>query len=497
MKLDTEICYEALLAHDVRFDGVFYVGVATTGIYCRTVCPARKPNRENCTFYPSAAAAERAGYRPCLRCRPELAPGNARIDSAGRLAAVAASRIEDGELTVRSLPELAATIGITDRHLRRVIREEFGVSPIELAQTQRLLLAKRLLTDTDLPITQVAFAAGFASVRRFNAQFQERYRLNPSNLRKSRPSKAITETTRPSDYSNEVPIDTLTCELAYRPPYDWDSLLEFLVGHGSRGVEGLVNSGGGGQYVRTVRLGEHRGWIAVAPVPKRDRLRVEVAATLAPALLPVLARVKRLFDLAADPGRIAAHLGDIAEAHPGLRVPGAFDGFELATRAILGQQVSVKGATTLAGRFASAFGEPIATPYAYLTHLAPTAERIARAETAEITAHGIITARANTLLALARAVAERRLCLEPGVDVEETVGKLQELPGVGPWTAQYIAMRALAWPDAFPHTDLGLYKALGETRPRRMLERAEAWRPWRSYATMHLWKSLEVKSEIK
>jgi AraC family transcriptional regulator, regulatory protein of adaptative response / DNA-3-methyladenine glycosylase II len=474
MELNPDNCYQALLAHDVRFDGVFYVGVATTGIYCRTVCPARTPRRDNCTFYPSAAAAERAGYRPCLRCRPELAPGNARIDSVTRLAAAAANRIEDGELTTKSLAALATEIGITDRHLRRVIHDEFGVSPIELVQTQRLLLAKRLLTDTNLPITEVAFASGFASLRRFNALFKERYRLNPTDLRKTRNLTA--------------PQETLTFALAYRPPLAWDALLNFLVGRASCGVEAME----GERYLRTVRSGKHQGWLAVAPVSGRHALKVEMSAALAPALLPTLARVKRLFDLAAEPQRIAVHLGPLAERHPGLRVPGAYDGFEMAVRAILGQQISVRAATTLAGRFAAAFGEPVSTPYPQLTHLAPTAERVASAVPADLTALGIIAARANSILALARAVAEGRVNLEPGIDVETTMARLRELPGIGEWTAQYIAMRALAWPDAFPHTDLGLYKALGETKPRRVLEIAESWRPWRSYAAMHLWKSLET-----
>lgn len=469
-----EICYQALLTHDARFDGVFYVGVATTGIYCRTVCTAKTPKRTSCTFYPSAAAAEMAGFRPCLRCRPELAPGNARIDSISRLAAAIANRIEDGALTEKSVRELAEEMGISDRHLRRVIEREFGVTPIELAQTQRLLLAKRLLTDTNLPITEIAFASGFSSLRRFNALFKTRYRLNPTDLRKER---GVT-----------VPQETLRCEVAYRPPFDWDSLLKFLTGRSSCGVE----STDGQRYLRTVALGKHRGWIAVKPSSGKNALSIEVSTSLTPALLPTLARVKRLFDLAAEPQQIAAHLGPLAEANPGLRIPGAFHGFEMAIRTVLGQQISVKAATTLAGRFATAFGEPIETPFTTLTHTAPTAERVASAKPEEIIALGIIATRANSLLALAHAVAEGRISLEPGCDVETTIARLKELPGIGEWTAQVIAMRGLSWPDAFPHTDLGLYKALNETNPKRMLERAEVWRPWRSYAVMHLWNSLET-----
>ncbi len=472
MIFDHDSCYKALQTRDPRFDGVFFVGVSTTKVYCRTVCTAKTPRRENCDFFPSAAAAEGKGFRPCLRCRPELAPGNARIDAVSRVAAVAVSRIEDGALTEHCMEDLASELGVSDRHLRRIIRSEFGVSPVELAQTQRLLLAKRLLTDTNLPIIDVAYASGFSSLRRFNALFKERYRLNPSQLRKTRAADALSE--------------TLYCEIAYRPPFDWQAIIEFLDGRTIRGVETVE----GNRYLRTVASGKHRGWIAVAPSKKRDSLGVELSASLAPALLPTLARVKYLFDLAAEPQHIAAHLGTLAAARPGLRVPGAFDGFEMAVRAILGQQISVKAATTLAGRFAAKFSAAITTPFADLTHLTPTAERIAEAQVDEIAALGIVPARADSILRLARAVVSKEITLAAGSDPEATMAALQQLPGIGQWTAQYIAMRALAWPDAFPHTDLGIRKALGENNPKRILEIAQAWQPWRAYAAMHLWKSL-------
>jgi AraC family transcriptional regulator of adaptative response / DNA-3-methyladenine glycosylase II len=264
-------------------------------------------------------------------------------------------------------------------------------------------------------------------------------------------------------------------------------LLEFLAARSARGVEVID----GDRYLRTIAVGKHHGWIAVEPSTKKHTLRVELSASLVPALLPALARVKRLFDLAAEPRQIAAHLGPVAAARPGMRVPGAVDGFELAARAILGQQISVRAATTLSGRFAAAFGEPIETPFETLTHLAPTAERVAGANGEEIATLGIVTSRASSLLALAKAVAEQRIRLEPGADVAETMARLKAVPGIGEWTAQYVAMRALTWPDAFPHTDLGIVKALGERDPKRALQIAEAWRPWRSYAAMHLWKSLE------
>ena len=474
MKLDAKACYQALLTHDTRFDGMFFVGVASTGIYCRTVCTARTPRPGNCSFYGTAAAAERAGYRPCLRCRPELAPGTARVDAVDRLAAIAAGRIEDGALAEGGLDALAAELGVSARHLRRVVERAFGVTPVELAQTSRLLLAKRLLTDTDLPITEIAFASGFASLRRFNALFRERYRLNPTGLRKARTATSEQQ--------------TLTCELAYIAPFDWNALLSFLQGRIGQGVEAVE----GGRYLRTLAVGEARGWLSVAPTAGRDSLTVEVSLGLAAALRPILATIKRVFDLGASSDHIAAHLGVLAADRPGLRVPGAFGGFEMGARAILGQQVSVAAASTLSGRFHRRFGDPAQTPHVALTHLAASTSRVASADPAELVALGILRSRAVSIVALARALEEGRLVLAAGSDPEVTMAQLRELPGVGEWTAQYIAMRALGWPDAFPHTDLGIRKALGSVSPRRVLEMAEAWRPWRAYAAMHLWKSLEI-----
>ncbi len=474
MTLDPAACYQALVAHDARFDGRFFVGVSSTGIYCRPVCRARLPAAKNCTFYPNAASAERAGYRPCLRCRPELAPGRARVDAGSRLAARAASRIEDGMLQNRSVTELAVELHTSDRHLRRVVLEAFGVSPVEMAQTGRLLLAKRLLTDTDLPVTEIAFAAGFGSVRRFNALFQERYRLNPTNLRKSR------EGTRP--------MGILRYGLPYKPPLAWQELLAYVIGRAGRGAE----MRDGDVYRRTVRMDDKTGVVSAGLLAQRNALFVELSPSLAGVMVPVLARVKQLFDLDADPVAVAERLGDLAANCPGLRVPGAFDPFEMTVRAILGQQISVKAATTLAGRFTVAFGTPIETPYAGLTHLYPTPERVAGETVDRIAALGIVGARARSILSLASAVADGTVRLTPGGNVAETTAKLKTLPGIGEWTAQYVAMRALGDPDAFPHTDLGLYKALGTTNPKETLARAEAWRPWRAYAVMHLWRGLGI-----
>jgi AraC family transcriptional regulator of adaptative response / DNA-3-methyladenine glycosylase II len=476
MTLDSGICYRALRARDARFDGRFFVAVSSTRIYCRPICTVKPPKRENCRFFASAAAAESSGYRPCLRCRPELAPGNASVDATTRLAQAAATLLEDRTQDEEGLEAVATRLGVTDRHLRRAFGAEFGVSPVEFAQTQRLLLAKRLLTDTALPVTEVAFASGFRSVRRFNALFRERYRLKPGQLRQRQAPLAA--------------ADTLNFELSFRPPFDWPAVSAFLGARAVAGVEALED----GNYRRTVRIAgdgsEHAGWVAVGLSPKKPTLRVAVSSSLVKVLPPVLSRAKALMDVACNPAEVAQALGALAKPHPGLRVPGAFDGFEIAVRAILGQQVTVAAARTVAGRFAAEFGDPVETPFDALTTLFPTAQRVAGLRAGRIARLGMPGARAKTLIALARAVADGRLDLVPNADVEATLEALRALPGVGEWTAQYIAMRALSWPDAFPHTDLGVMKALGEKGTKRVLEAGEAWRPWRAYAVMHLWQSL-------
>ncbi len=440
------------------------------------MCPAKTPLRRNCRFFPSAAAAESEGFRPCLRCRPELAPGYAVVDANRRLAQAAAGLIEDGRLADASLADLAQMLGVTDRHLRRVFQQEFGVSPVDYAQTQRLLLAKRLLTDSTLPVIEVAMASGFASLRRFNHLFRTRYRMTPGQLRRT---------------AESAPAERLVFDLAYRPPYDWDAMLAFL---GKRAIAG-VESVDAKRYARTVRVMRRdktfTGWLMVAPSPRRNALRITLSATLAQALPVVLSRVKHLFDLACRPDEIAAALGPLAASHPGLRLPGAMDGFEIAVRAILGQQVTVAAATRIAGRFVEKFGDPIATPIDSLTRLFPRAETVAALDPADIAAQGVIGARARAIVALAREVAAGRLTLARSAEVDATIASLEALPGVGPWTAQYIAMRALAWPDAFPHPDVAVLKAMKQGKAKSALAAAESWRPWRAYAVLHLWKSLE------
>ncbi|ASK36148.1 DNA-3-methyladenine glycosylase 2 family protein [Alloalcanivorax mobilis] len=493
MWIDDDVCYQALSARDARFDGHFFVAVSSTGIYCRPVCPAAVPKRVNCRFYSSAAAAEGAGFRPCLRCRPELAPGHASVDARHRLAQAAAARLDDGAAEATSVADLAMQLGVTDRHLRRVFSAEFGVTPIAYAQTQRLLLAKRLLTDTALPVTEVALTSGFQSVRRFNALFRERYRMAPGDVRR---------------HGRRPPAGELVFQLAYRPPLAWPLLRDFLGQRAIAGVEAVDTSDGPdpasgpgsgqgrgqGEYRRTVaiRRGEQLflGWLTVAPVAGRDTLKATLSGSLAAVVPEVLARLKRLFDLACQPDRVAAALGEVAQAHPGLRVPGAFDGFEAAVRAVLGQQITVRAARTLAGRFAAELGTPLHTPFAELTHAFPDAATVANADPARIGKLGILRRRVAAIQALAEALVERRLQLTPGADVDATLAALKALPGIGDWTAQYLAMRALSWPDAFPAADFGVLKALGERSPAAARQRAEAWRPWRAYAVLHLWQSL-------
>ena len=482
MTQDSAALYNALVSRDPRFDGVFFVGVTSTGIYCRPVCTARTPKAANCRFFDSAAAAEKASFRPCLRCRPELAPGNAPVDGAHRIAALVAHRIEEGMLDDGAgVEKIAERFGWSSRQIRRIVGRELGVSPIELVLTRRLLLAKQLLTETTLPIGQVAFASGFSSLRRFNDAFGGRYGMPPSRFRSS--ARAVAGTAAPSD--------SFTLQLSWRPPFDWAGMLTFLAARAMKGVERVDDDA----YLRTVRLGAHRGWIRVTNAPERRTLLVELTHSLVPVLPALLGRLRHLFDLSARPDVIAAQLArdprlsDAVARNPGLRVPGAFDGFELGVRAILGQQITVKGATTLAGRFAGAFGEPIETPHAGLDRLSPGAQSIAAVKEEVVAALGIVRARARSIVALAEAVASGRLTLEPGADPDGAMERLVALPGIGAWTAHYIAMRALRWPDAFPKEDVVLRKRLGGVSAARAEELSQGWRPWRSYATLHLWGS--------
>jgi AraC family transcriptional regulator of adaptative response / DNA-3-methyladenine glycosylase II len=479
MILEPDACFRATRARDARFDGRFFVGITSTGIYCRPVCTARSSRRENQRYFASAAAAEHSGFRPCLRCRPELAPGLALIDASRQLARAAASLIDDGLASDGGLDAVARRLGVTDRHLRRVFEAEYGVTPVAYAQTARLLLAKRLLTDTRMPVTEVALAAGFGSVRRFNTLFASRYRLQPTALRRA--------AARPET------VDVHRFVLATRSPFDYAHLLRFFADRALANVEQVE----GRRLRRSLALASadgkrHAGWIEVRPAARGVGIDVRIDARLAPVLPPVLAACKHALDLDCQPEAVAAGLGELAAARPGLRLPGAFDGFETAVRTVLGQQISVKAARTLATRLVERFGAPIDTPFAAVTRLFPDAARLADCAVEEVARLGIIAARARAIVLLAREVAERRLVLAPHVDVEQTLARLRALPGVGAWTAQAIAMRALHWPDAFPAGDVGIARALKETRPARLERIAASWRPWRAYAVMHLWTSLEA-----
>ena len=477
--MNSQQFYNALIARDRRFDGVFFVGVTTTKVYCRPICPSRRPQIQNCEFFRLAAAAEVAGYRPCLRCRPELAPGNAPIDAEQRIVGAALRYLDRLEEANQTVPELAEAFHISDRHFRRLLTKRLGVTPIQLMQTRRLLLAKQLLTDTNLTVNNVALASGFKSLRRFNGLFKERYRLSPTKLRSG--SKKLS----PSD-------SECTFRLSYRPPFCWKTTLRYFGRRYYRGAEFVSEN----QYVRTVRIGALSGWLEVDNDPESDSLKINVAPELLPALLPLAARLRRLFDLDAVPDRIAATLGPLAAANPGVRVPGAFDAFEVAMRAVLGQQISVAGATTIAGRIVERFGEKFGGPFKDLSFIAPTAAQIAAVSVNDLRKVGLTEARATTLIALAKAVAQGKINFLNLISWEDAIKQLTEVPGIGSWTAGYIAMRVLGWPDAFPHQDLGLQKALSVKKATEALAISEQWRPWRAYAAMHLWNSLEEKHAI-
>lgn len=493
MTLGDDAAYLALKTHDARFDGRLFVGVRSTGVYCRPVCRVRTPLRRNCRFFANAASAEGAGFRPCLRCRPELAPGLSLADSSAVLAQQAARCIERiaRSGTGLAMPALAARLGVTDRHLRRIFRSEHGVTPIAYLATQRLLLAKQLLTDTAMPVTQVALASGHGSVRRFNAAFAAQYRMTPSQLR-TRASVAGSATRAAA----EPPL----LRLAYRPPYDHAGLLRFLALRSlprSEAVDGL-------ELRRTLRWplaadarepagAELQGWLRCRFVPERHELHVTLAPALLPAAGAILLQLRSAFDLDADPALIDPVLTTLpAPPRPGLRLPGAIDGFETAARIVLGQQITVAAARTLAGRLAAELGDAVATPWSGIDRLFPGAAAIAAADPQRIGRLGIVRRRVAALQALAHAVAEGRIALHPAAPLEPTLAALRALPGIGEWTAQMIAMRVLGWPDAFPASDLGVLCALGTRDAAAAAEQAAAWRPWRAYAVLRLWQTLET-----
>jgi AraC family transcriptional regulator, regulatory protein of adaptative response / DNA-3-methyladenine glycosylase II len=479
MDLDHDACYRALCQRDARFDGRLFVGVKTTGIYCRPVCPARTPLSKNIVFYPSAAAAQEAGFRPCLRCRPETAPDLGAWRGTSNTVSRALALIELGALDERDVEALADRLGVGERQLRRLFRVHLGASPVAVAQTRRVLLAKQLIHETQLPMTEIAFAAGFGSVRRFNETFQALFARPPGALRRAKGPEA-----------SAGALGEISLLLRYQPPYDWPAMLDFLNERAIPGVERIAD----GAYWRTIALDGRQGIVSVRP-GGGDALRAAIRFPKLSALPEIIARLRRVFDLAADPIAIAAHLARdpslcaLVAARPGLRAPGAWDGFESAIRALLGQKLAIRAAADLAGRLAAAYGEPLHHPMRGLTHAFPQPNDLAGADLPGL---GFSAALAAMLSAVAAQVIADPELFGAGRAVEDTARRLRSIRGIGEGLAQYIAARQLREPDAFPAADAILRLALTDADGRRpdaseLIARAESWRPWRAYAAQHLW----------
>ncbi|MDZ3823682.1 MAG: AlkA N-terminal domain-containing protein [Pseudoxanthomonas sp.] len=478
-----QVCERARLSRDARFDGRFFTAVTSTGIYCRPVCPAPTPKAANVRYFATAAAAEGAGFRPCLRCRPELAPEAGSWRRGDAVLARALALLDGGALDDAPLAALAARVHVGERQLRRLFVERLGAAPIAVHGTRRLLFAKQLLTETRLPITRVALAAGFGSVRRFNTVFRDAYRMAPRDLRRGL-----------ADGAQAAPAaaDALALRLAYRPPFDFAAQLAFL---GARSLPGIDAVAGDG-YARTIATASGAAWWSVRP-GRRGEHALELSLHGVPAgdLLGVVARVRRLFDLDAEPGVVQAALSTDAglrpllRRHPGLRLPGAWDGFEIAVRAVIGQQVSVAAARTLAARLVARCGAPLAMAAPHgLDRLFPSPAQVLASD---LDGLGLTRARADTLRAVAHALLHGAAGFDPAQTLDAFIARWCAVPGIGPWTAHYMALRALGHPDAFPAGDLVLRKAAAASATplseRALLQRADAWRPWRAYAALHLW----------
>jgi AraC family transcriptional regulator of adaptative response / DNA-3-methyladenine glycosylase II len=482
--LDHDACYRAVAQRDARFDGRFFTGVKTTGIYCRPICPARTPHSENVIFFPTAAAAQEAGFRPCLRCRPETAPDLGAWRGTSNTVSRALALIEQGALDEAPLDALADRLGIGERHLRRLFQQHLGASPVAVAQTRRVLLAKQLIHETQLPMAEIAFAAGFGSIRRFNETFQTLFGRAPRELRRAR-QPDVSAGTR-----GEIAL-----LLRYQPPYDWPTMLDFLRRRAIAGIE-MVSAN---TYSRTIAFDGAQGTVTVAQA-EGNALRAMVRFPKLSALPAIIARLRRVFDLGADPVAIAAHLArdpvlaPLVKARPGLRVPGAWDGFELAIRAVLGQQITVVAAQKLAARLVAAQGKKLREPDGALTHVFPDPKALAKADLAAL---GMPRSRAVALSAVAKdAIAHPQLFDATG-SLDDAVARLRAIRGVGEWTAQYIALRQLREPDAFPASDIALIRAIAKQEGRgysstELLSRADCWRPWRSYAAQHLWSAASL-----
>ncbi|MGB5449306.1 MAG: AlkA N-terminal domain-containing protein [Woeseiaceae bacterium] len=481
MMSTNEIFERARLSRDARFDGRFFIGVKTTGIYCRPICPATTPKSENVVYYRTAAAASEAGFRPCLRCRPECAPGTPAWAGTSTTVHRGLRLIAQGALDEGNLEHLAERLGVTSRHLRRLFNKHLGASPLAVAHTQRLHFAKNLIDQTSLSMREVSVAAGFGSVRRFNDTFRKTYGRTPGELRRRRDAAGT--------------ASTFSVQLPYRRPFDWDRLLTFFAARATPLVE-IVHAG---RYLRTIEVGDERGILDVRDTG--DHLLLSLHGIGTSALFSIVQRARSLFDLDASSDEIARvlsvdpRLRRLLDENPGVRVPGSWDGFELTVRAILGQQVSVSAATTLAGRVAERYGERINLPVGGLPQapdrLFPQPQKLVRARLENL---GIIASRARTIRSVARAVVDGTLPIDAAEAPDDFCASFQAIKGIGEWTAQYVAMRALKNPDAFPASDLGLLRAFdlaGKLRmtPAELMTRAEAWRPWRAYAALLLWGS--------
>ena len=478
MKLDEDRCYKAVKSRDRRFDGKFFTAVKTTGIYCRPVCPAVTPKRKNVVFFVCAAAAEGAGFRPCRRCHPEAAPGTPAWMGTGAIVYRALRYINEGFLDEGSIEELALHMGMGERHLRRLFREHLGTTPVAIAQTRRLHFARNLLTTSSLSITDTAMASGFGSLRRFNTLFKKAFGAPPSQFRKE--PKKCTD-------------GLLTYKLPIRLPYDWKSLVAFLRPRAIPGVEKVSTDGS--TYIRTIDSCKGAGRLVVeGPQKSKDFITAKLALPTIEGAIRAVAKVRRMFDCNSTPAEISMQLSAFDELkalvkkRPGLRLPGAWDPFELTIRAILGQQVTVAAATTISSRLVNEFGQPLSQELVSdgLTHLFPTPETLARADLSSI---GLPRKRQETINEFARAVSKKELLLDAPAGVDDFVTRFTRIKGIGHWTAHYVALRAFSEPDAFPFSDLGLCKALS-LKPKELSKLAENWRPWRSYGAVHLWLSL-------
>jgi AraC family transcriptional regulator of adaptative response / DNA-3-methyladenine glycosylase II len=483
--LSDKTCEKARLSRDHRFDGLFFTGVTSTGIYCRPICPAPPPKAKNVIYFPTAAAAVKAGLRPCLRCRPESSPGTPAWNGTSATVSRAMKLIRAGETAPPGIEELSVKLGVSARHLRRLFKTHIGASPKTIVNTQRVLFAKKLLNETTIPVSAIALASGFGSIRRFNAAFKKIYAKTPSELRLS------------TSEAKNTSCAQFHCRLtlAYRPPLDWEKMLDFFKARAIPGVEKVEAN----RYRRTVRIGDCRGRICVWHANRKNDLILEIELNDSRNLMEIVARVRQMFDLDANMNTIHASLSiddllkGIIEKNGGMRLPGAWDPFEVVVRAVVGQQISVKGARTILGRIAEraemATGK-LATQE--LNLFFPDAGEVS---STDLNGLGMPLKRIETLQRVTRAIHLGQIRLEAGRKTAKFIDELLQIKGIGPWTANYIAMRAFGEPDAFMAQDLGIIKALtpkGGARPTaiQVEKRAENWRPWRAYAVVYLWQTL-------